>query len=187
MLPRSPASRACFVCAAAVPALVSASAFATTYLSAAQAEQALFPDATAFVAKPLALTPEQSRAIAAQAQTPLQTAFWKVFAATSNGRVLGYVITDSVIGKFDLIDYAVGVAPDGTIRGVEILAYREAHGGEVRTPAWRSQFVGKNAKAPLSVGVDIANISGATLSCTHLTDGIRRIADYATRVLAAGG
>lgn len=185
MLPRSPASRACFVCAAALPALVSVSAFATTYLSAAQAEQALFADATAFVPRPVALTPEQSHAIAAKAQTPLQTAFWKVFAAMSGERLLGYVIIDSVIGKFDLIDYAVGVAPDGTIRGIEILAYREAHGGEVRTKAWRGQFVGKNANAPLSIGEDIANISGATLSCTHLTDGIRRIADFATLVLAA--
>jgi len=25
------------------------------------------------------------------------------------------------------------------------------------------------------VGDDIANISGATLSCTHVTDGVRRI------------
>jgi Na+-transporting NADH:ubiquinone oxidoreductase subunit NqrC len=67
---------------------------------------------------------------------------------------------------------------------IEILSYREGHGGEVRTKAWRQQFVGKSANAPLAVGDDIANISGATLSCTHLTDGIRRIAVYARIVLA---
>lgn len=187
MLPRSPAASVCFVCAAALPALLPVPAFATTYLSAAEAQQALFPQATAFVPRPVALTPEQSRAVAAKAQTPLQTAFWKVFAAMSGEHVLGWVITDSVVGKFDLIDYAVGVGADGTIRGVEILAYREAHGGEVRTAAWRHQFVGKNANAPLAIGEDIANISGATLSCTHLTDGIRRIADYAGLVLAGKG
>jgi hypothetical protein len=36
--------------------------------------------------------------------------------------------------------------------------------------------VGKTAEAPLRVGEDIANISGATLSCTHVTEGVRRIA-----------
>ena len=61
------------------------------------------------------------------------------------------------------------------MKQVEILAYRESHGGEVRLPAWRRQFVGKTAASPLRVGDDIANISGATLSCTHVTDGVRRI------------
>ena len=45
----------------------------------------------------------------------------------------------------------------------------------MRLPAWRRQFVGKTADAALRVGEDIANISGATLSCTHVTEGVRRI------------
>jgi len=45
----------------------------------------------------------------------------------------------------------------------------------VRLPAWRRQFVGKGPGSALKVGDDIANISGATLSCMHVTDGVRRI------------
>ncbi len=90
----------------------------------------------------------------------------------------GYLATDAVIGKFQLISYAVTFSTDGHIRDVEILSYREAHGGEVRSKAWRAQFVGKDATAALAIDNDIANISGATMSCTHLTDGIRRIAHY---------
>jgi hypothetical protein len=45
--------------------------------------------------------------------------------------------------------------------------------------------VGKSAAAALAVDNDIANISGATMSCTHLTDGIRRITHYVQTVLAA--
>jgi Na+-transporting NADH:ubiquinone oxidoreductase subunit NqrC len=89
--------------------------------------------------------------------------------------VLGYVVFDDVIGKFELISYAVGIATDGSVKQVEILAYRESHGGEIRLPTWRKQFIGKTAAAPLRIGEDIANISGATLSCTHVTDGVRRI------------
>ena len=40
---------------------------------------------------------------------------------------------------------------------------------------WRRQFVGKDGTAPLRVGEDIANISGATLTCSHVTEGVRRI------------
>ena len=44
----------------------------------------------------------------------------------------GYFFTDSVIGKHDLINYAVALSGDGKIRQVEILEYREAYGGEIR-------------------------------------------------------
>ena len=92
------------------------------------------------------------------------------------GAPAGYVVIDNVIGKFELITYAVALGTDGAIRQIEILSYRESHGGEIRLPAWRKQFVGKSLAAPLRVGADIANISGATLSSTHVTDGVRRIA-----------
>ena len=88
--------------------------------------------------------------------------------------MLGYFLVDEVVGKFERITYAVGINTDGSVRQVEVLSYRESHGHEIRLPAWRKQFVGKTASSPLQVGEDIANISGATLSCTHITEGIRR-------------
>jgi uncharacterized protein with FMN-binding domain len=45
----------------------------------------------------------------------------------------------------------------------------------VRDGAWRAQFVGKSAASPLQLNVDIKNISGATLSSKHITDGVKRI------------
>ena len=93
--------------------------------------------------------------------------------------MLGYIVLDDVLGKFELISYAVGLQADTSIKQVEILAYRESHGFEIRNANWRQQFVGKSAAGQLTVGDGIANISGATLSCTHLTDGVRRIAALA--------
>ena len=80
----------------------------------------------------------------------------------------------------------MGIATDGTLRNVEILNYRESHGYEVRLPAWRRQFVGKGADARLRVGEDIANISGATLSTTNITDGVRRIVAVVSTLKANG-
>lgn len=80
-----------------------------------------------------------------------------------------------MIGKHELITYAVAIDPQGTIRGVEILDYRETRSGEVRDPRCRAQFVGKGSGDPLRLGEDIQNLSGATLSCRHVTDGVRRL------------
>ena len=104
-----------------------------------------------------------------------RSASWQVRVARHAGATLGFVVTDDVVGKVELISYAVGIGLDGNVKQVEILAYRESHGFEIRLPSWRRQFVGKGAGAPLRVGDDIANISGATLSATHVTDGVRRI------------
>ena len=67
------------------------------------------------------------------------------------------------------------------VLAIEILTYREGHGAEVRLPAWRNQFVGKTAADPVKIGSDIANISGATLSCTHITDGVHRLVAWAAK------
>jgi Na+-transporting NADH:ubiquinone oxidoreductase subunit NqrC len=45
----------------------------------------------------------------------------------------------------------------------------------VRNEAWRKQFTGKTSTASLKLGDDIRNISGATLSCRHVTDAVKRL------------
>ena len=110
---------------------------------------------------------------------PARSVAWRVIAAYQGEQLLGHIVLDDVIGKFELISYAVGLQLDATVRQIEILNYRESHGFEIKNANWRKQFVGKNATAGLSIGQGIANISGATLSCTHITDGVRRIAAIA--------
>ena len=39
----------------------------------------------------------------------------------------------------------------------------------------RRQFIGKTVRDPVSLNQDIKNISGATLSCRHLTEGVQRL------------
>jgi len=155
-------------------ALAPASAFAVDYMSAEEAAKLMFPQADRFEPRTLAFDAGQLQRLAAAGVSP-RSARWQVRVAQRDGATLGYVVVDDVIGKFELISYAVGIGSDGAIRQVEVLSYRESHGHEIRLPAWRRQFVGKDSSAPLRVGEDIANISGATLSCSHVTDGIRRI------------
>lgn len=50
------------------------------------------------------------------------------------------------------------------------------YGYEVAEAQWRKQFIGKTATDPIKLNQDIQNIGGATLSCKHLTDGVKRVA-----------
>lgn len=140
-------------------------AHATQYLTAEQARRALFGEADAFAA----VTLEELRRPA--------------WSASRQGVVIGHLLVDEVVGKHELITYAVGISADGTIRGVEILDYRETRGGEVRDPRWLAQFEGKRADSPLRLEADIQNITGATLSCRHVTDGVRRLVALHARAL----
>jgi Na+-translocating ferredoxin:NAD+ oxidoreductase RnfG subunit len=161
------------LCAVA-PLTAPVTAHAVDYQTADQAARAMFPQADRFETHPLLLDAATQQQLAAQglrARGPN----WQAQVAMKGATALGFVVVDEVIGKFELITYAVGVGLDGAVTQVEILSYRESHGQEVRLPAWRRQFVGKRNGAALRVGDDIANISGATLSCSHVTDGIRRV------------
>jgi len=131
--------------------LVIIPAHATTYLTVERAQQVLFPGASF---TPVALKGKER--------------VWRAAGA-------GWFVVDEVLGKHELITYAVGLDPQGRVRGIEVLDYRESHGGEIRDPQWRLQFAGKTARDPLQLDRDIRNISGATLSCRHVTDGVKRI------------
>lgn len=159
------------------------SAFATQYLTTEQAQKAIFAEATSFKPVTVQLTLEQMRQIEKLSGLPARSAAWRTFFAYKDDQLIGYIVVDGVIGKFELISYAVGLLPDASIKQIEILNYRESHGFEIRNARWRQQFVNKTAAAGLSIGDGIANISGATLSCTHVTDGVRRIAALAQVVL----
>jgi len=163
-----------------------APSFAVDYLTAEQAQAAMFPEADRFEARELALDAGQRAALQARLGVPVKER-WPVRVARRGDRTLGVAVVDEVLGKFERITFAVGVGADGAIRQIEILSYRESHGHEVRLPAWRKQFVGKTAAAPLRVGEDIANVSGATLSCHHVTDGVRRIVAVLEQAGGAGG
>ncbi len=151
-------------------AAISTSAYAAVYLSVEQAQQAIFPGAQ-FTAESVVLDDEQLAAIARRSGVPAPRHLPQVWK-TADGSVL---FVDQVIGKHDLITYAVGVNPDGSVKQVEIMEYRESYGYEVRNAQWRRQFVGKTAAAPLKLDEDIRNISGATLSCSHVTEGVKRL------------
>jgi hypothetical protein len=148
---------------------------AADYLSVDAAQRAVYPEADAFNEVLVAQSPEQLQALLARAGPQPSHGMLRIWQATRNGTILGHFFVDEVIGRQNLITYAVGIDADGALRNLEIMAYRESHGGEVRNPAWRAQFNHRNDLDQLRFRADIKNISGATLSSEHVTEGVRWI------------
>lgn len=153
-------------------------AHAKVYLTVEQAQALIFPGAT-FKADFRTLSDDQIAAIEKATDANVrdkQLRIWRV----STG---GWFIADEVLGKHEFIPFALGIDGEGKVKDVEILEYREAYGGAIRNAAWRAQFTGKALGAKLELGSDIMNISGATLSSKHLTDGVKRLlATYAVAI-----
>jgi hypothetical protein len=153
-----------------ISALVAPSAFAVQYLTVDQAQRAIYPGKS-FTAALVKLTSIQRKAIEQASGVRVlhdEQHVWRV----SGG---GWFIVDEVVGKHEFITYAAGLNADGSVKQIEIMDYRETYGGQIRDQKWRAQFVGKNSKSTLKLDSDIKNISGATLSCRHITDGVKRL------------
>ena len=163
---------------AAPPAIVvsiAAPAHAVRYLSVEQAQKVAFPDATRFVEAHVIFTPADVASIERRSGQKVRARGQQVWRALVDDRIVGFFVVDYVIGKHLVIDYAIALDPGGQVRHVEILEYRESYGGEISNRSWLAQFVGKTSRDPLELDQDIRNISGATLSSRHVTEGVKRV------------
>jgi len=154
---------------------IAPAAYATRYLTVEEAERLAFPAATQFVEAHVIFRPSDVATIERLSGQKVRTRGQQVWRAQADGRLLGFLVVDYVIGKHLVIDYAVALEPDGRVKGVEILEYRESYGSEITSHSWLQQFVGKTARDPIAIDKDIRNISGATLSSQHVTEGVKRI------------
>jgi hypothetical protein len=144
---------------------------AKIYVSVEQAQKILMPNKT-LVKNPIIITDElqDKMRLASSIRHPFQgERIWRAADGT-------WFIVDEVVGKHEMITYAVALNSSGSVTGIEILEYVESYGYEVAEANWRKQFVGKTAADPIKLNQDIQNIGGATLSCKHLTDGVKRVA-----------
>jgi hypothetical protein len=165
-----------------VPAVIAAD-----YLSVDAAQKAIFPDADAFKEVLLPQTAEQLQSLLGRAGPQPPHGMIRVWGATRGGVLLGHVFLDEVIGRQSLITYAVGIDTAGSLRNLEILSYRESHGSEIRNAAWRGQFDRRDSLDQLRFRTDIKNISGATLSSEHVTQGVRWLLALWQSALRPGG
>ncbi len=150
----------------------------TVYLSADEAMRLAFPGASRFEAVDVPVPPEVRAALGEKLGEPFSAEHVEVqraFAADGGAeKLVGRAVLNDDVGKYRPITYLVAVDPAGKAVRVELLVYRESHGGQVRGRGFLEQYEGKGPGDPIRVGKDITSISGATLSARAVSKGVKR-------------
>lgn len=119
------------------------------------------------------------------------------FYITKKGQTpTGVVFMASAVGYGGLIDLMVGVNPEGTITGVQVLRHTETPGlgAKITEDTFIQQFTERNLQntnwALKKEGGDIDQISGATISpqavVKALNQGLTFFSDNQDKILGAG-
>src|SRR4051794_34480598 len=98
---------------------------AAKYMSIEQAREHIFPFADEYVTQVLQLTPSQIQEIDTLSSVTGRGAQPLLWQATAKGKLIGWLFLDQVIGKHELITYALGLNADGSIRQLQIIEYLE--------------------------------------------------------------
>ena len=154
---------------AVIIGLVSGVAYARTFMSIQDTQKLMFPN-TKLTKVPVNFTEAQLELIRDRSgvrEAEKGDQIWR----TASG---GWFMIQQVVGKHEMITYAIGINPDGSVKHIEILEYVESYGYEVAEQSWLKQLYGKTVASTFKLGKDVDSISGATLSCKHLTDGVKR-------------
>ena len=139
------------------------------YLTKKQAFEIAFPGADKIKKERLWLTKEEIRAIEEIYMYKIYETRFTFYTGIKNGKSMGSMLIDNIIGKSFPITFMTVLNTDGTVRDVEIMVYREPQGWEVRYKSFRSQFYGKDTSSHSN---EILSISGATLSVRAIKSGV---------------
>ncbi len=146
----------------------------TVYLKPSEALKIIFSGSEEIIKDQKQITLKQLKDISKSSGSQFSKMEWTFFIAKTKGQIDGYAVVDHEIGKTDPITFLTAITPAGQVKEVEILVYRESHGGEVKEERFRKQFLNKTANDPIRINQDIKNVSGATLSSRAMARGVKR-------------
>ena len=138
-------------------------------LTKKEALEVAFPGADKIKKDRVWLTKEQILAIEEINMFKLVEKRFTFYPGIKNGKPMGSMLIDNIIGKSFPITFMTVLNTDGTVRDVEIMIYRESQGWEVKYDSFLSQFFGKDSSSDRR---KILTITGATLSVNALKLGV---------------
>lgn len=103
-----------------------------------------------------------------------------IFIGKSGGEILGYAVISEPQGYGGKISMVVGVDPEGTVLGVDIISQSETAGlgANCEKDEFKEKFVGKTAGVEVikggATGNQIDAISSATITSKAVTDGVNQ-------------
>lgn len=146
----------------------------TVYLKPAEALKLIFKDSQEVLKEDHPVTPEIQKQAAEILKYDLPKDHYTFYVGKTEGRIDGYALIDEQVGKVQPITFVTRISPEGVVQAVEVMVYRESHGGDVASRRFLNQFKQKGLNSELRLHGDIINISGATLSSHALVVGVKR-------------
>lgn len=156
-------------------ALVPVSAGAAVFETQEQALARTFPPPARVARSTEFLSPAQVEAARKAAQAPVESAVVTRYAAHGpDGALLGTAYFDAHVVRTAKEVLMVVVAPDGSVRSVDVLAFGEPQDYLPRE-RWLERIEGKRASDELFVGRALAHVTGATLTTRAIAAAVRRV------------
>ena len=159
------------------------------FLTEDEAPRAVFPEGTHFEKKTVPSTEalrEKMRGLLGRTRPSIWEDAYVTYLVRQHGERLGFAVIAEEIGKHRPITFVVGIKPNGKVKDVALMVYREAYGGEVRDRRFMRQYHDKDLTAALLPYRDIVNIAGATLSVQSIGRGVKKALALAQLVLLDG-
>ena len=160
--------------ASAVILGLASNASAQVFLEPQEAIEKLMPEAENHVTDSKEPTPELKKRLEEALGRRMEEKRYIFIIGMKQGKHTAYAVVLNVIGKERPITFMIVVNPDGAVRAVEVLVYRESQGSEIRDPRFMRQFQGKTARSQLRAGHDIDVITGATLSSRSAAYAVKK-------------
>lgn len=154
--------------------LSSANAQTTVFLKPSDALKLIFKDSQEVIQEDHPVTADVSAKAGEKLKYDLPKDHYTFYIGKTNGRIDGYALIDDQVGKVQPITFVTRISPEGKVDAVEIMVYRESHGGEVASRRFLNQFRQKSLNDELRLHGDIINVTGATLSSGALVTGVKR-------------
>ncbi len=103
---------------------------------------------------------------------PRKTTF--AYVAKKDGKVIGTAFFDSHVVRTKRETVMLMVKPDGTVAGIETLAFREPP-EFIAQPAFYASLKGRGQGRALQLGRGLDGTTGATLTCAAVAKASRRV------------
>ena len=159
----------------ALAALLPGAAGAAVFETQEQALARAFPPPARVVRSTLFLSEEQLEAARKAAQAPVDSAVVTRYAAFGpDGAFLGAAYFDAHVVRTAREVLMVVVAPDRSVRSVDVLAFGEPQDYLPRG-GWLKRMEGKRQEDGLFVGRALAHVTGATLTTRAIAAAVRRV------------
>jgi hypothetical protein len=162
-------SRLLFVPATALFAAgLPAPAVAVELQTLQQAQQKLAPGATLTPAD-FKLSSDDHALLKQQYKVPSMRPAVKAWRVSTGG----WLFLDQVYGRDDIVTYLVSIGDDNKLHGLEVLVCADGY-CDLFTQEWRANLVGRTHGKWMPEDV-VPIVSGATLSCEHIAQGVKKL------------